>query len=407
MIKLSTLKPNPKNPRKISKENLQKLCKSIKDFERMLELRPIIIDENNIVLGGNQRLTALLKLGYKEIPENWVKKTKSLTKEEKRRFIISDNIEYGEWDEDILKSDDWNDFELKDFNLDIDLEMNWGDDEDEVEEDECPALKKESIVKMGDIWLLGKHRLKCGDSTIVSSIDDLMNKEKADVVFSDPPYGMFLDADYSSMKKIGKGNKYKNVKGDHNDFSYELINTVFSNFDYCKEIFLWGADYYSEVIPDRNKGSWIVWDKMQNGEGVNDDYDKMFGSNFELCWSKTRHKRALARVLWKGIFGLNDKTEDSKKRVHPTQKPIKLCNWFLEKFSKKENIIVDLFGGSGSTLIACEQLNRRCYMMELDELYCQVIIDRYINFKQNKGKNIFLLKDGKKIPYKEIVKSSK
>jgi len=409
MINISNLKLNPKNPRKISKKNLEKLCKSIKKFEKMLSIRPIIVDENNMVLGGNMRLKSLKKLGYKEIPDEWVKKISDLNEEEKKQFLIKDNLEYGEFDEDILKLE-FDDFDLKDlkeWDLDLDFEMDWGDDEEEdIKEDECPALKKESIVKIGDKWLLGNHVLKCGDSTKKENIDDLMDNEKADIILTDPPYGMNLDTDFSSMKGIGKGNKYRNVKGDNNDFNYELINIIFNNFDYCKEIFLFGADYYAEIIPNRNKGSWIVWDKMQNGEGVNDKYDKMFGSNFELCWSKSRHKRALARILWKGIFGLNDKTEDNKKRVHPTQKPIKLCIWFLEKFSKKENLVVDLYGGSGSTLIACELLDRRCRMMELDELYCQVIIDRYVNFKQNNGEDVFLLKDEKKIPYKEIIKKN-
>ena len=194
-------------------------------------------------------------------------------------------------------------------------------------------------------------------------------------MFTDPPYGMNLDADFSSMVGIAKGNTYRDVIGDKEDFKPELISTIFDNFGYCKEMFIWGADYFAEMIPNRNKGSWVVWDKQNNGEGCNDGYDKMFGSNFELCWSKAKHKRALARVLWKGFFGMQN--EDTKKRVHPTQKPLELVHWFLEKFSERDQIVVDLYGGSGSTLIACEKFDRRCFMMELDPRYCDVIIKRW------------------------------
>ena len=244
----------------------------------------------------------------------------------------------------------------------------------------CPETGEIIEYEENEIF---SHRLMCGDSTKEEDVEKLMNGNKANVVYTDPPYGMNLDADFSGMVGIGKGNKYKDVKGDKDDVTNELITTVFKNFDYCKEIFLWGADYFAELIPNRNKGSWVVWDKQNNGEGCKDAYDKMFGSNFELCWSKNKHKRALARVLWKGFFGMQN--EDTKKRVHPTQKPIELAKWFLDKFSDENDIVVDLFGGSGSTLIACEQLNRNCYMMELDEHYIDVIIQRWENFTGEKA----------------------
>ena len=135
-----------------------------------------------------------------------------------------------------------------------------------------------------------------------------------------------------------------------------FINIVFSMFGYCKEIFLWGGDYYSDLLIDKNKGSWVVWDKRQEG-----GMDKLFGSSFELCWSKAKHKREIARILWAGYFGMS--VEDTKTRTHPTQKPVKLVSWFFNKYGNQDDIVLDLFGGSGSTLIACEQLNRKCYMM--------------------------------------------
>ena len=187
----------------------------------------------------------------------------------------------------------------------------------------------------------------------------------------------------------GTGNKYDKVIGDNEDFSPQLINTVFDNFGYCKEIFLWGADYYSDYLPNKNEGSWFVWDKRSNENQdieIIKQADKMFGSCFELCWSKTKHRREIARVKWAGIFGTE--TEFDKGRVHPTQKPIKLSSWFINKFSNENENIIDLYGGSGSTLIACEQLNRNCYMMELSPIYCQVIINRWEDYTGEKAEKL-------------------
>ena len=252
-------------------------------------------------------------------------------------------------------------------------------DDDEIPED------VEARCKLGDLWQLGDHRLMCGDSTQTNDIDNLMNGEKADMVFTDPPYGMHLNADYSSMDSRFKGstggNKYKRVKGDNEDFISDLITTPLEYFSYCDELFFWGADYYAELLPERNAGSWIVWDKR-----LEESSDKMYGSTFELCWSKARHKRLIARIKWAGIFGMEN--EDSKKRLHPTQKPITLVEWFFGHWIKEKKNIVDLFLGSGSTLIACEKLKRKCFGMELDPHYCDVIIQRWEDFTGKKAEKI-------------------
>jgi DNA modification methylase len=215
------------------------------------------------------------------------------------------------------------------------------------------------------------HRLLCGDATSDDDVSRLMAGGRADMLFTDPPYGMNLDTDYSSMQGIGTGNTYAPVTGDEHDYDPAHL---FRSFAYCGEMFLWGADYYAERIPDRNAGSWFVWDKMAGGEGANDAYDKMFGSNFELCWSRSRHKRAMVRVLWKGIFGLA--AEGTKRRVHPTQKPSELGRWLLERFARPGVIVADLFLGSGMTTVAAEQIARLCYGMEIEPKYVAVCLER-------------------------------
>ena len=211
------------------------------------------------------------------------------------------------------------------------------------------------------------------------------------MVFIDPPYGMNLDTDFSSMKNhldfakekgfVG-GKKYD--AGIVDDFSPKMIEMALRlNAD---EVFLWGADYYAELIENRNNGAWFVWDKRANGnDDIEEDYssDKMYGSCFELCWSKKKHKRDIARVKWAGVFGVEQ--EPDKKRFHPTQKPVGLSAWFIDKYSNAGQTVLDLFGGSGSTLIACEQLNRTCYMMELDPKYVDVIIKRWEDFTGEKA----------------------
>ena len=242
----------------------------------------------------------------------------------------------------------------------IDLDINIDKiTEGNTEDDHIPEVK-ESRVKLGDVWQLGNHRLMCGDSTKESDVKKLMNGDKADMVFTDPPYGMNLDTDYSKMKNnstfakeknVKDGKKYNKVIGDHNDFRPELISTIFKNFDYCKEVFIWGIDYFAEHIENKNKGSWFVWDKR-----VEESFDKMYGSCFELCYSKNKHKREIIRIRWASVFGTEK--EFDHKRQHPTQKPILLSENFVSKYSKKDNIVIDLYLGSGSTLIACEKTNR-------------------------------------------------
>ena len=394
------------NPRQITDEEMGKLKNSINEFGYVA---PIIVNKhNNHIVGGNQRYEALKQLGYTmidviHINEPDINKEKALN-------IRLNNLS-GEWSMpklekviDELKMEKFDitltgfeEIELTDLNIEL---GNDKEDKTEITEDDYePEDDIEVTVELGDIYQLGNHRLMCGDSTSVDDVEKLMNGNKANIVLTDPPYHMNLDTDWSNAKSKLKcyqekgcqvtGNKYDKVIGDNDDFRDELITNIFKSFDYCKEIFLWGADYYSDLIPNRNDGSWIVWDKRSN-EGTNEECakqsDKMFGSCFELCWSKSKHKREIARVKWAGIYGTE--TEFDSKRIHPTQKPTLLSSWFLNKYSKENDNVIDLFGGSGSTMIACEQLNRNCYMMELDPYYCQVIINRWEEFTGKKAEKI-------------------
>jgi DNA modification methylase len=396
-MELKDIKFDKHNYRKHSAEN-QKLIK--KSLEETGFGRSVLIDSENCLIAGNGVVSQLPKNTKIKVVETdgtemvVVKRTDLKTADKKRKELArNDNATANnvEWEQEELKQD---------FSLD-ELKA-WGIEElpaietelEEVKEDEVPE-QVETKCKRGDIWQLGEHRLMCGDSTVITDVEKLMNGEKADMVFTDPPYGMGLNTDWSGAKSNLKfykekgcqetGNKYE--QGLVDEFTPEIISNLFACFNYVKEIFLFGADYFAELLPNKNNGSWIVWDKRSN-DGTNEEYinqsDKMFGSCFELCWSKNKHRREIARVKWAGIFGTEK--EFDKKRCHPTQKPSALVKWFLDRYSKDNELIVDLFGGSGSTLIACEQLHRKCRMMELDEHYCDIIIQRWENLTGKQAK---------------------
>ena len=364
------IKFDARNYRKHNDKNKKLINKSLSECGAG---RSIVIDNEDNIIAGNGIYEQAQKLGLKtKVIETdgselvVVKRTDLATDDEKRKQLaVMDNStsDSSEFDFELLQAD-FDTEELEDWGLDVDFAIE--EEEKEVVEDEVPE-EVETRCKLGDIWQLGEHRLMCGDSTKVDDVEKLMNGKKADMVFTDMPYGMNLDTDYSSMKNNLDFAKEKNftggkkyAQGKVDDFTPEMVNNIFACFNYVKEMFLFGADYFAELLPNKNDGSWIVWDKRANG---NDDIeqdlssDKMYGSCFELCWSKNKHKRDIARIKWAGVFGTEK--EFDHKRHHPTQKPTALVQWFLDRYSKNNQSIVDLFGGSGSTLIACEQLNRK------------------------------------------------
>jgi site-specific DNA-methyltransferase (adenine-specific) len=344
-----------------------------------------VVDKDYVIIKGHGRRMAALQMGLQTVP---VIVRDDLTPQQVKAARIADNkLAETDWDMELLSQElealNADGIDLGDIGFDqSELEVIFGglqDDQDmgalgEPEEDdyEIPDEIQTDIV-VGDLFEIGPHRLLCGDSTKSDNVVRLMNGQKVDMVFTDPPYGMCLDTDYArSMPKSRNGAsplKHDRVKGDGDDFTPQLITAIFNSFPYCKEVFIWGADYFAELIPFKNDGSWVVWDKR-----VDEAFDKMIGSAFELCWSKSKHQRKIARINNTLFSG----EKDAQNKVHPTQKPIKLVKFFFDNWGKDCQLIGDLYLGSGTTMVAAHQLGRKCYGMELDPKYCQVIVERML-----------------------------
>lgn len=382
MTSIKDLKSDHKNARRRTDRSASLIAESLKRYGAA---RSIVIDEDGRILAGNGTVEGAKKAGIDKLriieaegDELIAVRRTGLTEDEKVGLAVADNrsSDLSEWDHDILRQ----------LSEEHDLTPRFEDGEllaevlDTIEgntdPDDVPEPPEEPVTKPGDLWVLGDHRLLCGDSTDVLAVERLMDGKKADMVFTDPPYGMNLDTDYSKMPN---GKTHKVVIGDDEQYDAGFLLAA---FDYCKEIFLWGADYYVETLHRSypNLGSWIIWDKYSDQER-NGLLDGKFGSAFETCWSKTRHKRELARVLVK----TNYTAKGDETRVHPTQKPVALAEWFFDRWGNNGDVVVDLYGGSGSTLIACEKTSRHCRMMELDPAYCDVIVKRWEQFTGKKA----------------------
>lgn len=395
--RLKDIKPYSNNPRHNSKA-----VNAVKDSIIKFGFKvPIVIDKNNTIVCGHTRYRASKDIGLETVP---CIIADDLSPEQINAFRLVDNrtSEFADWNFDKLAEElsEIDTIDLSSFGFD-DLMAGLSDSfltnntqSDIVEDDYNEDTESDLDIKYGDLFRLGRHYLLCGDATNKDDIQKLLQGNSIDMIYTDPPYGMNLDTDYSVMKTTKKFAQEKNVKGGRkyspgivDSFNPTMIDVILS-LD-AKEVFLWGADYYSEYIKNKNDGSWIVWDKRANNtDDIQKDYssDKIYGSCFELCWSKVKHKRDIARVKWVGVFGTEQ--EFDHKRSHPTQKPVKLAQWFLERYSKPQDNILDLFGGSGSTLLACEQLDRSCFILELDAHYCSVILNRYKNFTGNEVEKI-------------------
>ncbi len=231
-----------------------------------------------------------------------------------------------------------------------------------TDDDDVPEAPEKPVTVNGDIWVLGNHRLMCGDSTSIDAVKKLMNGLKPNAVFTDPPYGIGLDKENQTL---GKSKSYGAVLNDHSSEVAKDVFQLVSNLN-IPELYFWGANHYSSCLPDAT--CWIVWDK-QGGKSVT-------YADCELCYTNIDKPVRMFSHVWDGFRRDSEKGE---QRVHPTQKPVALFIEIWQKFNSGQ-VILDLFGGSGSTLVACEKTDRVCFMMELDPKYCDVIIKRWQDF---------------------------
>jgi DNA modification methylase len=358
-VKTKDIIPNTENPRIIKDDKFKKLVQSIKDFPEMLEIRPIVVNNEMMILGGNMRLKAIQEIGIKEVP---IIKAENLTEQQQREFLIKDNVGFGEWDWDAL-ANDWDPAELNEWGLDV---PNMDLTELEAEEDDfdVDADGIETDIVLGDLFEIGEHRLLCGDSTDSDVVARLIDGEKVDMVFTDPPYGInvvksdMVGADFGVAKK----GKYSEVIADDTtktaqEFYQTCVSLGFEKF------IIWGGNYFTDFLPFSD--GWLIWNKR-----ANTDIRNTFADG-EMAWCSFHTPIRIYDQLWNGMIREGEK----EKRVHPTQKPIRMLSEIIVDHVKG-NLIFDGFLGSGSTMVASHQLKRKCYGMELDPKYCQVIIDR-------------------------------
>ena len=336
-VKINAIKTNPKNPRLIKDDKFKKLVKSIQEFPQMLELRPIVVDENNIILGGNMRYKACIEAGLKEV---FILKAEDLTEQQKDEFIVKDNVGFGEWDWDIL-ANEWDTDKLQDWGLDLPLDVSVEELEAEEDDYEIPNEINTDIV-LGDLFEIGEHRLLCGDSTDIDKVELLINGQEVNLL-TDPPYGI-----NANKQTLGTGKK-KFHRGD--DWDVEVPDFYYV-LELVNEAIIWGGNYFADKLPINN--DWLCWHKKNDGLSF---------SEFELAWTNLGKNCRMLSHHWGG-----------ETKEHPTMKPLKLMEWCINYLDDKP--ILDIFCGSGSTMVASHQLKRKCYGMELDPKYCQVIIDR-------------------------------
>ena len=376
IVKINEVKPNPKNPRLIKDEKFKKLVKSIQEFPDMLNKRPLIVftdvDSKYVVLGGNMRLKACKEVGIKEIPvivaDEW-------TEEQKAEFLIKDNVGFGEWDWDGL-ANEWDVDKLEDWGLDLPVDLSVEELEAEEDDFSVPEGGIETDIVLGDLFEIGEHRLLCGDSTQTDTFEKLMQGELADMVVTDPPYNVAYEGktkDALTIENDSMGND------DFYKFLYDFYTALSTAVKKGGAIYVWHAS--SEII---NFGKALV--------------DAGWLLKQQLIWVKNSMVMGRQDYQWKHepclygwLKGDSHKWYSDRKQTtviefdrpnrngeHPTMKPIGLFAYQIENSSKQGDIVIDAFGGSGTAMVACEQLKRKARVIEYDPRYCQVILERMI-----------------------------
>lgn len=382
-VDINTLKEYEKNAKLHPQEQIEQIKKSIQEFNM---IDPIGVWKDNSIIEGNGRYKACMQLGIKEVP---IIRLDHLTDEERKSYIIAHNklTMNSDFDIDILKNELENlkeldfDLELTGFNIDELDELFKQDEEKQeiIEDDFDIEPPEEPKAKLGDIYQLGNHRLMCGSSTDIDMVNKLIDNNKIDLVYTDPPYGINIVNDKG---KVGAGNLAKNrtyleVKGDDTtETAQEFYNTCVALG--IEKFILWGGNYFIDFLPF--SPSWLIWDKRID----------MNSNNFadgEMAWCSFKTPVRIYHQLWNGMI----REGEHEDRVHPTQKPIRMQTEILKDFTNENDNILDGFGGSGSTLIACEETNRNCFMMEYEPHYVDVIIKRWEEFT---GKKAVLIKEG-------------
>lgn len=361
-VKVESLIPYARNSRTHSDAQVAQVAASIKEFGFT---NPVLLDDENGIIAGHGRVLAARKLGLDEVPAI---RLSDLTETQRKAYVIADNklaLNAG-WDLEMLS------LEMKDLeSLDFDISLiGFGKDEladlfpEEAtegltDENAVPEAPEEPVTKLGDVWILGNHRLMCGDSTSIDAVEALMAGKYPDLIHTDPPYGMNA---VSKSGVLSKNYKTDIIGDDNPEIAKDAFRLIYGLYPEAKQIW-WGANYYCSALPDSE--CWLVWDK-DNGQSDQTDC--------ELAWANFR-----------SVVRQFTKASEKTNRVHPTQKPVALMEWIIKRFKLSSKTIADFFGGSGSTLIAAEKHGIDAFIMEFDPKFCDVIIKRWQDFTGKKA----------------------
>ena len=396
-LPIGKIKANPNNPRTIKDDKFFKLVQSLKDLPEMAKVRPVVVNQDMVVLGGNMRLKAMKEAGWKEAPVEIV----DWDEEKQRQFIIKDNVGFGEWDWEML-ANEWDAEQLEDWGLDIPAFDDPKELEAQEDEYEIPDEVQTDIV-LGDLFEIGPHRLLCGDSTDSDAVARLMNGEKWNLLATSPPYNQGeSNGDLLHTKGLGVGKKQASLYNQKNsdnktseeyfNFSINILTTasIFKNDE--AHTACWNIAYNSKsrddygkiIFSDKNPfkvKETIIWDKTHS---INLPQVGIYSRRCELVFvmsanDKYRTSQTYNDCRWNywqiksaGSQVTGEATE------HRAAYPIEFAAKMIQDFSLKEDLIFEPFTGSGTTMIAAQQINRKCYGMEIDPKYCQMIIDRML-----------------------------